>query len=118
MLGSRHEQAYLLAKGNPPRPTMPLDDVRPWIYTGNRLHPTEKAVGILTPLIESFSQPGDLVLDPFAGSGSTCVAAALSNRRTIGIELDQRYAAPAQKRLDGACRYARQSDQHEKSAAA
>lgn len=83
-----HEQAYVLAKGRPAKPARPIEDVQPWEYTGNRAHPTEKAVSILTPLIESFSQPGGLVLDPFSGSGSTSVAAALSGRRYLGIELD------------------------------
>lgn len=41
----------------------------------NRHHPTEKPVSVLRPLIETFTQPGAIVLDPFAGSGSTCVAA-------------------------------------------
>jgi adenine-specific DNA-methyltransferase len=45
----RHEQAYLLAKGNPVRPGKALADVQPWEYSGNRSHPTEKAVSILTP---------------------------------------------------------------------
>lgn len=105
-LQSRHEQAYLLVKGYPDRPAEPLADVQPWEYTGNKRHPTEKAVGILTPLIEAFSKPGDLVLDPFAGSGSTAVAAALSGRRYIGIELEARYCRHARTRLAGAARYA------------
>ncbi|PZR93895.1 MAG: DNA methylase, partial [Hyphomicrobiales bacterium] len=69
-------------------------------------HPTEKAVGILRPLIHAFSKPGDIVLDPFAGSGSTAVAAALSGRRYIGIELEGHYCRHARTRLAGAARYA------------
>ena len=80
-LEARHEQAYVLAEGRPPKPVRPLEGVRAWEYSGNWTHPTEKAVSILRPLIESFSEPGDLVLDPFSGSGSTAVAAALSGRR-------------------------------------
>ena len=75
---SRHEQAYLLAKGHPQKPDAPLPDVQPWEYSGNIAHPTEKAVSILRPLVESFCPAGGVVLDPFAGSGSTLVAAALS----------------------------------------
>ena len=48
----RHEQAYLLAKGNPPRPDNLLSDVQPWTYSGNRYHPTGKAVSI----IDAFNQ--------------------------------------------------------------
>jgi len=98
-LEARHEQAYLLAKGRPAKPAQPLSDVRPWQYSGNSIHPTEKAVSVLRPLIESFSKPGDLVLDPFAGSGSTCVAAAECGRRYLGIELEVRYCELARQRL-------------------
>ncbi len=104
-LRARHEQAYVLAKGRPPKPAEPLDDVRPWEYTGNRAHPTEKAFSILEPRIRSFSRPGDLVPDPFAGSGSTLVAALLSGRRYLGIELEASYCAHVRKRLDGAARF-------------
>jgi len=44
-------------------------------YFGNRIHLTQKPVSALVPLIDSFSAPGDVVLDPFCGSGSTLVAA-------------------------------------------
>ncbi len=98
-LQARHEQAYLLAKGRPAKPAIPLNDVQPWEYSGNRIHPTEKSVSILRPLIESFSRPGEFVLDPFAGSGSTCVAAALCGRRFMGVELDVQYHKLAVARL-------------------
>ncbi len=101
----RHEQAYLLVKGRPARPAKPLADVQPWHYSGNREHPTEKAVSILTPLVRTFSKPGAIVLDPFAGSGSTAVAAALTGRSYIGIELDGRYCRQARARLAGVGKY-------------
>jgi site-specific DNA-methyltransferase (adenine-specific) len=104
-LNACHEQAYVLAKGRPTKPDRPLDDVRPWEYTGNRVHPTEKAVSILKPLIEAFSLPGNTVLDPFCGSGSTLVAALLSKRNYLGIELESRYCELAEKRLVGAARF-------------
>jgi len=100
-----HEQAYVLAKGRPSLPRQPLDDVQPWHYSGNRFHPTEKAVETLSPLIEAFTDPGDVVLDPFAGSGSTLAAAALLRRKYIGIELEPTYCAHAHKRLKGVARY-------------
>jgi site-specific DNA-methyltransferase (adenine-specific) len=100
-LNARHEQAYVLVKGHPARPARPLDDVRPWEYSGNVAHPTEKAVSVLQPLIRSFSRPGDFVLDPFSGAGSTLVAAALSGRRYIGIDLEAKYVELACRRLAG-----------------
>lgn len=84
--GSFHEVGYLLAKGRPPRPNKPLADVMPWEYTGNKLHTNEKPVIAIAPLIEAFSKPGDIVLDPFAGSGTTALAARACQRQFILIE--------------------------------
>lgn len=95
----RHEQAYLLAKGRPPLPQRPLDDVQPWVYSHNHWHPTEKAVQILRPLIATFSARGGLVFDPFAGSGSTLIAAASLDRRYLGVELDPQLCETIQTRL-------------------
>jgi adenine-specific DNA-methyltransferase len=83
-----HEQAYLLAKGRPRKPRLRLPDVLEWRYTGNELHPTQKPVMAILPLIMAYSEKGDIVLDPFAGSGTTAVAAQELGRRFIGIELD------------------------------
>jgi len=95
----QHEQAYLLAKGEPQRPEHPISDVLEMRYTGNKVHPTQKAVSALVPLIESFSAEGDLVLDPFCGSGSTLVAARRLRRLFIGMELDPTYHALATRRI-------------------
>ncbi|MCX0001925.1 hypothetical protein MP845_24560, partial [Escherichia coli] len=89
----------ILAKGRPRLPQNPLPDVLGWKYSGNRHHPTEKPVTSLQPLIESFTHPNAIVLDPFAGSGSTCVAAFQSGRRYIGIELLEQYHRAGQQRL-------------------
>ena len=70
-----------------------------WAYTGNRLHPTQKCVRILEPLIQTFTAPGQLVLDPFAGSGSTCEAAQRAGRDYFGIELDAAHQQTARVRL-------------------
>jgi DNA modification methylase len=95
----RHEAAYLLIKGTPALPAAPLPDVMDWTYTGNRLHPTQKSIAILKPIIEAFSKRGDLILDPFAGSGSTCVAAQQIGRAYIGIELDPTHHRTACSRV-------------------
>jgi site-specific DNA-methyltransferase (adenine-specific) len=95
----QHEQAFLLAKGRPPLPKEPLMDVMDMPYSGNKLHPTQKPVPVLAQLIRSFSLLGDIVLDPFAGSGSTCAAALLTGRKYIGMELDAEYFDQASARL-------------------
>jgi site-specific DNA-methyltransferase (adenine-specific) len=66
---------------------------------GNAINETEKPVGILTPLIEYGCPPDEIVLDPFAGSCSTLVAARLSGRKSIGIELRESQCEVAAKRL-------------------
>lgn len=63
------------------------------------VHSTQKPVGLLAPLIEYACPPGGLVLDPFAGSGSTLEAARLTGRRAIGIERHEPYIEAAAKRL-------------------
>lgn len=63
------------------------------------IHPTEKPLGILAPLI-AYACPADgLVVDPFAGSGSTLDAARQSGRRAIGIEAREEYCEAAARRL-------------------
>jgi len=95
----QHEGAYLLAKGNPQLSAPAISDVIPWEYTGNTLHPTQKPLSVLSRLVEAFSSPGGTVLDPFAGSGSTLVAAKKLGRSYIGIELDVEYHRIATERL-------------------
>lgn len=96
-----HENAYLLAKGNPRAPDAPMSDVVDWVYSGSRLHPTQKPIEVLAPLIESFCPPGGIVLDPFAGSGSTLIAARSIGRQYLGVELDAKWHDVALKRMQG-----------------
>lgn len=98
-LSHHHEQAYLLAKGEVRLPQTVLPDVLDWVYTGNRLHPTQKPVEPLKQLVSTFSRPGSLVLDPFCGSGSTLVAAHELGRAFLGMELDYRHHRTASARL-------------------
>jgi site-specific DNA-methyltransferase (adenine-specific) len=98
-LEHRHEQAYLLAKGSPSEPSTMLSDVCGWSYTGNRLHPTQKPVETLRPLVRTFCPVGGLVLDPFCGSGSSLVAARREGRAYLGIELDYGHSRTARERL-------------------
>jgi site-specific DNA-methyltransferase (adenine-specific) len=86
-----------------------------WIDSGTRLlesviearsmwrrggiHPTQKPEQILTPLIEYAVPPGGLVLDPFAGSGSTLLTARQTGRRAVGVEAHESYCEAAALRL-------------------
>jgi len=63
-------------------------------------HPCEKPQTLLSHMIDVSSRPGDLILDPFAGSGSTLMAARNAGRRSIGIEQDEHYCEVIAKRLD------------------
>lgn len=62
-------------------------------------HPTEKPVELMKRIIECGSDRGDLILDPFLGTGATAVAAKLLGRRFIGIELESKYCKIANERL-------------------
>ena len=62
-------------------------------------HPTQKPLRIIAWLIERYSGVGDLILDPFMGSGTTLRAAKDLGRRAIGIEIEEKYCAIAVKRL-------------------
>lgn len=66
---------------------------------GRAITPTEKPVELLRPLIEYVCPPGGLVLDPFAGSGSTAEAARLLGRRAVLIEADERYCEAIANRM-------------------
>lgn len=64
-------------------------------------HPTTKPLPLMRELVSLFSNPGELVLDPFAGSGTTLVACKQLGRRAIGWELDRAYFEIAQRRING-----------------
>jgi modification methylase len=68
--------------------------------SGRKLHPTQKPEALLARAILSSSKPGDLVLDPFFGTGTTGAAARRLGRHYIGIERDATYAARAEARCN------------------
>lgn len=67
--------------------------------TGARVHPTQKPLDLMMRLVEQFTEPGDIVLDPFAGGGTTGVACLRLGRRFIGIERIPKWHAIASERL-------------------
>jgi len=68
---------------------------------GQKAHPTQKPESLLSRVILSTSKPGDIVLDPFSGSGTTAAVAKRFGRKYIGIERDKNYAKISQNRLKG-----------------
>ncbi|MGD0898481.1 MAG: site-specific DNA-methyltransferase [Thermoguttaceae bacterium] len=73
-----------------------------WSMPENTDHPTQKSEKLLAKLILASTNPGDFVLDPFLGSGTTSVVAKKLGRRFLGIERDETYALLAAKRLEAA----------------
>ena len=69
-------------------------------FGGQAPHPTTKPLPLMLELVDLFTDPGELVLDPFCGSGTTGVACLRLGRRFIGIERDAKYAAIARERLE------------------
>jgi site-specific DNA-methyltransferase (adenine-specific) len=71
-----------------------------WSMPENTDHPTQKPEKLLAKIILASSNAGDVVLDPFLGSGTTSVVAKKLGRKYVGIELDETYCCLAEKRLD------------------
>ena len=68
---------------------------------GERLgHPTQKSLQLMEDIVTIHTNPGDLILDPFMGSGSTGAAALKNGRRFLGIEFEKEYFEMAKKRLE------------------
>lgn len=71
-----------------------------WSMPENTPHPTQKPEKLLAKIILASTNPGDWVLDPFLGSGTTSVVAQKLNRKFVGIEIDELYCCLTEKRLD------------------
>lgn len=70
-----------------------------WSMPENTDHPTQKPEKLIAKLILASSKPGDVVFDPFVGSGTTCVAAKKLGRQYLGVEIDEEYCLWGEKRL-------------------
>ena len=97
----RHELLLFADKGGFTFPGhRPVDVLQVRKVPGaHMLHPTEKPVALLSMLIEATTHPGAVVLDPFAGSGSTADACVRTGRNYIAIELADEYCDQARKRV-------------------
>ena len=74
--------------------------VEPIIPSQNNFgHPTPKPIRVMRHMVECLTKPGDTILDPFMGSGTTGVACVQTGRNFIGIEIDPTYFAIAEKRI-------------------
>ncbi len=89
----QYELILVLEKGKPKYNLTDFSDVQTSSHINhNKLnHPHQKPLDLLKKIILHSSKEGDLILDPFAGSGSTCKACNELNRKWIGIELDERW---------------------------
>lgn len=100
--GYQHECAVFAVKGKWKRFTKRETNLwqeKHLFSRAHRWHPTQKPVGLMLRSIRWVTPPRGLVLDPFAGSGSTCVAAIQGGFRYIGIEIDPEYANIARLRI-------------------
>ena len=68
-------------------------------HNGNRIHPTQKPIQLFKDLVKKHSNPGDLIIDPFLGSGTTAVAALEMERNFQGCDLDPDYTKAARQRM-------------------
>jgi site-specific DNA-methyltransferase (adenine-specific) len=97
---NQHEWIVHFSNGSPADPARrDMGNVLRCPPVRDGFHPTEKPVGLLGSLLSVVVPAGGLVVDPFAGSGSTLVAAKMLGRRSVGYELDERFAEKAAKRL-------------------
>ena len=71
-----------------------------WSMAENTDHPTQKPEKLIAKLILASSNEGDVVFDPFLGSGTSSVVAKKLNRHFVGIEIDRTYVATAEYRLE------------------
>ena len=97
--GGVHELCFFINNGRDLNGKRDVDVIRGAYRTGNNHHPTEKPINLMEYFIEKSSNIGDLVLDTFAGGGSTLIAAKRLDRKFIGIELDSDYYKIINERL-------------------
>ena len=98
----KHEFILYGHKGRRLRNGFRYPDILKFNRTGNKYHPTQKPTDLIRLLLNQSSNENEVVFDGFIGSGSTGVACANTNRKFIGIELDNNYFDIASKRIEEA----------------
>lgn len=96
----RHEVIAVLEKGKPQYTNLGIPSIISFKRSDYINHPNEKPVELMKWLIHNFSAVDDVVFDPFAGCGTTCVASKLSGRRFIGVEIEEQYVAIGRHRVN------------------
>jgi len=99
---SNYNAVKRLRSGNPTGARFPRDVLKvQWRSAFSKtLHPTQKPVSLCEYFIKTYSNKGDIILDPFIGSGTTAVAAVNIGRKYIGFEQDDKYFEVAKNRLE------------------
>ena len=97
----QYELILILEKGKPKYKLTDFSDVQTCSHINHNKenHPHQKPVDLIIKMILHSSKEGDLILDPFCGSGSVCVACQKTKRDFIGIELDKKWCRVARKRV-------------------
>jgi len=95
----QYEPCLLYLNGNPSPLEKPISDVWKFNKVLKPIHSCEKPINLIQHIIRHFSKEGNLILDPFMGSGTTAIAALQTNRKFIGFEIDEKYCEIATKRI-------------------
>lgn len=98
----QYELILVLEKGKPKYNLTNFSDVQTATHINHDKtnHPHQKPLDLLEKIIEHSSKEGDLILDPFCGSGSTCIASKHLDRKFTGIELDERFVKMAKDKIN------------------
>ena len=106
-LSNCREIAVLAVKSGKPTFNSEYDNGQyryPIPNNGTRYHPTQKPLPLFNELVRKHSRPGDLVVDPFVGSGTTAIAALAQGRKFAGCDADEGYVAIAKQRVKDVAR--------------
>lgn len=98
----QYELILVLEKGKPTYNLKNFSDVQTCSHINHNKenHPHQKPVDLIIKMIEHSSKEGNLILDPFCGSGAVCMACKMMKRDWIGIELDEKWVEMAQKKVE------------------